>query len=365
MTEGPVIPDYAGACVSNIVPALLEHADIGRGWIPDSVLEAKQVVLLVIDGLGYDQLCDRAHLCPNLMPMLRQPITTVAPTTTATALTSITTGSSPGEHGLVGYKMWVAGELLNALRWSSPLGDASTRIDPTEFQPLTPFGGKAPAVISQAEFVESGFTRAHLRDTEYIPYWMSSSIQIEVGRCLSRGDRFVYAYYDGIDKIAHITGLGDHYDAELRLVDALVADIVDVLPPGAALLVTADHGQVQVGDAIESIDPAVMALSAHISGEARFVWLHAKGGAAEELLAAASAAHSDVAWIVPVQQVLEEGWFGAEVSSVARSRLGDVAMVAHQPVALVDPNNPGPVLQSRHGSLTRAETLVPLLTAIS
>ena len=360
----PLLPDYTGACVSNIVPALLQYADIGAGWIPDDVLQARQVVLLVIDGLGYDQLAERAHLAPTLASMLRGPITTVAPTTTATALTSIATGTSPGEHGLVGYKMWVGGELLNALRWTSPLGDARERIDPIDLQPITPFVGSSPAVISQAQFETSGFTEAHLRDTDYRPYWLPSSIPVEIGAALRNGDEFVYAYYDGIDKIAHITGLGAHYDAELGAVDALVSDVVDALPAGAALVVTADHGQVQVGERVCAIAPEVLAMTAHVSGEARFGWLHAHGGHDAELLAAATDAHADTCWVVPVDQVLDEGWFGAEVSSPARARLGDVALVAREPVALVDPAHPGPLLQSRHGSLTSAEMMVPLLSAV-
>ncbi len=364
MADRPTIPDYAGACVSNIVPALLTHQDIGRGWIPDDVMGAKQVVLLVIDGLGYEQLEDRRELCPTLVSMLQGPITTVAPTTTATALTSITTGTSPGEHGVVGYKIWVAGELLNALRWSSPLGDAIDRIDPAELAPITPFSGTRPPVISHGQFAGTGFTRAHLRDTQYVPFWLPSSIPLEVETAVRAGNPLVYAYYDGIDKVAHITGLGEHYDAELTFVDALVADIARRLPSGVALVVVADHGQVQVGDAVRPIAPEVLALSSHLSGEARFVWLHAAGGRGPELLAAADAAHGDVAWVVSLEQILDEGWLGAQVGAAARARLGDVAMVCHEPVALVDADKPGPKLQTRHGSLTTAEVLVPLLAAV-
>ncbi len=360
----PVLPDYAGACVSNIVPALLQHAEIGRGWLPDEVLDAPQVVLLVLDGLGYEQLVERALLAPTLVSMLRGPITTVAPTTTATALTSITTGAAPGEHGLVGYRMRVAGELLNALRWTSPLGDARERIDPAELQPIIPFVGTGPPVVSHAAFADSGFTRAHLRDTRYVRYWLPSSIPVDVGHLLREGASFVYAYYDGIDKMAHITGLDMHYDAELAAVDSLVATIVETLPAGAALVVTADHGQVQVGERLVPIAPAVLELTAHISGEARFAWLHAPGDRAGELFEAAAEAHGDEAWVAPRERVLDEGWLGKAVSSAARARLGDVAVVARAPIALVDPANPGPLLEGRHGSLTPEEVFVPLLTAV-
>ena len=59
---------------------------------------------------------------PTLAAFEGGPITTVAPSTTATALTSITTGLTPGEHGLVGYRIDVGGEVLNVLRWATSGG---------------------------------------------------------------------------------------------------------------------------------------------------------------------------------------------------------------------------------------------------
>ena len=66
--------------------------------------------------------------------------------------------------------------------------------------------------------------------------------------------------------------------------------------------------------------------------------------------------------MVPVEQVVDEGWFGPRVTSAARARLGDVALVAREPVGFDDPADTGAiVLRCRHGSLTAAEVLVPLL----
>ena len=110
-------------------------------------------------------------------------------------------------------------------------------------------------VISPAELEHSAFTEAHLRGSRPVGYRATSAIAVEIGRQLRAGERFVYAYYGGVDKTAHERGFGDFYDAELRAADRLVGDILDVLPPGAALLVTADHGQVDVGDRIDRARP--------------------------------------------------------------------------------------------------------------
>ena len=87
--------------------------------MPEPVAAAEQVVLLVLDGLGWEQLQDRRQLMPVLTRCPAAPITTVAPTTTATALSSIATGLTPAEHGLLGYRMMIGGEVLNVLRWAS------------------------------------------------------------------------------------------------------------------------------------------------------------------------------------------------------------------------------------------------------
>jgi predicted AlkP superfamily pyrophosphatase or phosphodiesterase len=193
---------------------------------------------------------------------------------------------------------------------------------------------------------------------------MTSTLVAEVSRHLRRGESFVYAYYEGVDKVAHEYGLGEVYDAELRAVDRLVADLREVLPPEAALVITSDHGQVQVGD--RRITPAGDVLR-HVyrqSGEGRFRWLHARAGQQQPLLEAAAARHGDVAWVVSLDQVLDEQWFGPVVTDAARSRLGDVALVAREPVSFDDPDDGGPFeLIARHGSLTAAEMRVPLLAA--
>ena len=253
-TSELAVPDYRGACVSNIVPALLEHRMLGEGWIPERVLDAEQVVLLLIDGLGWNQLVQRQDLCPVLANSEGQAITTVAPTTTAAALTSITTGAPPGDHGLVGYKIHTGGETLNALRWSTKNGDARDRIIPSELQVLPPFGNRNPVVITKTEFERSGFTLAHLSGTKFRGYSTMSTFVHEIAAAVQEGERFVYAYYDGLDRVGHERGHEAAFDAEYRFVDRLVGDVRAALDDQVALVVTGDHGQVNTGDIIVTID---------------------------------------------------------------------------------------------------------------
>ena len=361
----PVLPDYRGACLSNVVPALLGPPEAAE-WLPAPAREAKAVVLLLVDGMGWEQLQDRAELAPVLSAMEGGPITTVAPTTTTTALTSLVTGAAPGEHGLIGYQIHMQGQVLNALRWTAGFGkeksDARKSIVPERVQPRPAFFGRRVPAVGRSEFHGSGFTRAHLTGVVHRGYKLNSSIAVEVKALVEGGAPLVYAYYDGPDRIAHEYGFGPHLDAEYADVDRMVEQILAVLPPEAALLVVSDHGQVMVGDAIVELGRDVLALSSVTSGEARFRWLHARAGRAAELLAAAAERYGRYGLVAGREQVLDEAWFGLQVSPEARSRMGDVALVPRDPVAFTEPKPPFKLL-ARHGSLTSAEVLVPCLAA--
>ncbi len=120
-------------------------------------------------------------------------------------------------------------------------------LPPRQAQPSAAFGGRPVPVVSRSDFSGSGFSRAHQKGAREVAWTVASSLPPLVGDLLAQGEAFVYAYYEGIDKVAHAAGLGALYDAELAFVDRLVGDVMSVLPPGAALAVTSDHGQVDVG----------------------------------------------------------------------------------------------------------------------
>ena len=137
-----------------------------------------------------------------------------------------------------------------------------------------------------------------------------------------------------------------------------------LLPPGAALVVTSDHGQVDVGENVVSLATDVLDRVTMLSGEGRFRWLHARPGQSDALAAAARRCHGDRAWVRTLAEATSEGWFGGDLTADGISRLGDVVIAARDAVAFLDPGDTGEVhLRSRHGSLTSAEMLVPLLAA--
>ena len=367
MQPVPVIPDYSGANLTGIIPGCLLGASGRRpNWFPQPLQEAERIVLLVIDGLGYEQLQRHAHIAPNLMSLIGGSITTIAPSTTASALTSLVTGASPAEHGIVGYRMDMGDSIMNSLRWWSDTRDLRKVHPPATVQPIPPFVGMTIPVVSRAELEGSAFTEAHLRGSRPCGWRAASSIVAQCANLISSGEKFVYAYYDGIDKIAHERGFGAYYDSEIAATDWLVGSLLNTLPSGTTLAITADHGQVQVDDNVVHLSDDIKASLHHQSGEGRFRWLHAKRGQESDLLQIATDSYSDIAWVASRDQVIEEAWLGpargGRIADQVKRRLGDVALVPFTATTFDDPLDSGPFsLVCRHGSLTADEMFVPFL----
>ena len=367
MQPVPVIPDYSGANLTGIIPGCLLGASGRRpNWFPQPLQEAERIVLLVIDGLGYEQLQRHAHIAPNLMSLVGGSITTIAPSTTASALTSLVTGASPAEHGIVGYRMDMGDSIMNSLRWWSDTRDLRKVHPPATVQPIPPFVGMTIPVVSRAELEGSAFTEAHLRGSRPCGWRAASSIVAQCANLISSGEKFVYAYYDGIDKIAHERGFGAYYDSEIAATDWLVGSLLNTLPSGTTLAITADHGQVQVDDNVVHLSDDIKASLHHQSGEGRFRWLHAKRGQESDLLQIATDSYSDIAWVASRDQVIEEAWLGpargGRIADQVKRRLGDVALVPFTATTFDDPLDSGPFsLVCRHGSLTADEMFVPFL----
>jgi hypothetical protein len=369
--EQPVRPGYGAAAVVHVADAIngvLAGAD-RPDWLPEVVTGARAVVLFVLDGLGWTALRAHAGALPTLTAAAGGPITTVVPSTTAAALTSITTGVPPAVHGIVGYRFRVAAnrsrDVLNVLAWTVGGGELP---DPARYQKRPAFGGRRVPVVHRAEFRGSGFTKAHLAGVDHVGWRVPSNIPVHCRALVAAGHPFVYAYYDGIDKVAHEYGVVDgFFRSELATADHLYAQLLDALPDDVAVVTTADHGQIQWGREgwLEVGD--LWGLCAAAAGDARFRYLYALDGAADELLAGARERFGEVAWVFSREQLADEGWLGP-VEGDGRppflQRVGDVVLAGRAPVAFVDPGFVAERgLIAGHGSLTADEMIVPLLAA--
>lgn len=363
----PVLPDYRGPNLAGVVPGCLLNAPGERPkWFPSDLQSADRILLLLIDGLGDEQLNDHIDDAPNLATLRGSAITTVVPSTTATALTSLTTGATPLEHGIIGYRMSMDGSVMNTLSWRSDRMDMRKTHVPERVQPIPPFAGMSIPVLSRRDLEQSAFSQAHLRGCVPLGWRAMSSIVEQARELFVAGETFVYAYYDGLDKIAHERGFGSYYESELRAVDWLVGQLLECLPTGTTVAVTADHGQVDVGPRVLSLPDELLGLIDLQSGEGRFRWLHCRADKTGDVARIAEETFSDVAWIRTRDRILDEDWFGTRFGSAfsqeAIRRMGDVALVPFADVAFHDPADSGPFeLRCRHGSLTSAEMMVPFV----
>jgi hypothetical protein len=355
----PVVPDYGGASIVGIVPALVRGSR--PTWFPEPARERGPVVLFLIDGLGWTTLEAHRSLLPRLAALDGRAITTVAPSTTASALTSLSTGLTPAEHGIVGFRMRMDRAMLNVLRWHT---DDGTVPDPFAVQRQDAFLGRPVPVVTKSEFRTTRFTDAHLRGTRFVGWTTTATLVQQCRRLIGEGEQLVYAYYPGVDSVAHEFGLhDDFFRAELVAADRLVGDMLDALPANVTVLVTADHGQVHMGSAgWVGLEPLADMVDAY-GGDGRFRYLYARRGAFPDLLAAARAEYGHQAWVMSRDELIDGGWLGpGPMRAPVRRRIGDVVLAAHEPVGFVDPTFPREAgLVAGHGSLTPDEMLVPLL----
>jgi hypothetical protein len=155
--------------------------------------------------------------------------------------------------------------------------------------------------------------------------------------------------------------------AQLALVDRLVEQVVDGLPDDAALLVTADHGMLDVplGTRLDlDAHPELTEDVRLLAGEPRARYVHAEPGAEDDLLARWREVLGERAWVAGRDEAIASGVFGPVDDDLA-GRIGDVVALARGTWALTaTEREPGPSrLVGYHGSLTATELAIPLLAA--
>ncbi len=358
------------------MPSVL--ASLGVPGEPDvlGLDPVRRTVLLLVDGLGARLLERHAVHAPFLTSLAARPLTTGFPSTTATSLASLGTGTPPGAHGLTGYTTLVEDRVVSWLTWSSDGADRRSDLVPEQLQPrATAFeraerAGVTTTVAGLARFAGSGLTRAVLRGGTYAGVVSPGDTVARVSAAAAEGDRsLVYCYTPDLDLTGHVRGTDSaSWREQLAVVDAFAAQLHDRLPPGTRLLVTGDHGMVDVDRELQvdyDDDPRLQAGVRVLTGEPRARHLHVERGAEDDVVAAWTAVLGDRARVLRREEVVAGGLLGPVVTDEARARTGDVVVHAVSEVAVVRRSaEPGPSrLRGHHGALTPDEVLVPLLQA--
>jgi predicted AlkP superfamily pyrophosphatase or phosphodiesterase len=372
------LPAYGERSLADLLPSLAGALGVGDpGPIPFPSLQ--RVCVLLVDGLGWHLLRANRDVAPFLARLLDRAevgtgagagaATTVFPSTTATSLASLGTGLPPGGHGIAGFQVAVpgAGWVLNSLEWDERVDPMAWQPEPTVFQRLSA-AGVAVTRVGLGAFDGSGLTVATMRGGSYAAVETAGQRAAAVRTALTRGERsLVYAYYGELDRTGHVSGCGsDAWREELAVVDTVVARIAALLPAGAALVVTADHGMVDVAAEARldlADEPELAAGVRRFAGDPRARYLHVREGAREDVRSAWCERLGDRAWVCTREEVEAAGWWGPMQDRV-RERFGDVVVAARGTTAVFDRRVDTPEvlgLVGHHGSLTAAEMEIPLL----
>ncbi|MCW5848522.1 MAG: alkaline phosphatase family protein [Anaerolineae bacterium] len=400
-----IFPNYGGLSIANIAPTFASLLGIEAGGTPlwDPLWEpyrgrVDRVVFIILDALGYLQLREALDADPGAnfhriaQAGLLVPLTSVFPSTTTAATTTFATGRAPLEHGLLGYELFLrefsraANMILlsgRGARRSGELVDLGLKYDtfvpvPSVAQRLA-VEGIPTFVMLPYNILDSGLSKLQYRGGKMVPYLSSADMWVGVRHLLTArpGPALISVYWPGVDSAAHHYGPDTEMTkAEIRnLAYSLGRELLDGLPASARrrtlLVISADHGQMrsQPQDAMELAHHPDLArrLLFAPTGEARTAYLYARQGEKAAVLdyLRQTLGQQFAAW--DSDAAYASGLFGPAASAApeARSRLGDVVLVARQTYSLQveGVHKPPAEMPGRHGALSPAEMLVPWLAA--
>jgi len=396
------MPHYGGYSIANLPATIARMLGVElAGAAPplpeqlwaDLAPGVRRVVMVVLDAVGYLHLQRILAEEDSALRRLAQagrlvPLTSVFPSTTVAALTTLWTGRTPLGHSFVGTRLLLReqGVLANMLR----LAPAASRQrgalldwgwEPEEFVTVPSLGrqltedGVETVAHTRRSFLGGALTRVFLRGMEDVQGYVGfSDMWINLRHTLSKqsGERlFASVYWGGLDATGHAYGPdGEPFRAALRhLARSLEEDLLAPLPAaareGTLLMVTADHGQTATPPerVVHLSDHPVLRRSLLLppAGEPRAAYLYVRPGQAEVAQAYVAEHLADRFVVVETERALAAGLFGpGEAAPEVRARLGDVLLLARDGVRL-EAKEKKVAIHGHHGGLTAEEMLVPLL----
>jgi hypothetical protein len=360
--------------LADVLPSCLAaiSGDDNRLGLP----RVDRAIVLLVDGLGAAPLKARAGHARTLMSVLTKAsvIESGFPTTTASALATLTTGTQPGQHGLVGYSVL---DTVND-RLMKQLSGWDAALDPSIWQPIATVFERAvdadlsAQAIAPERYRDTGFTKGVLRGAEFIG---ANGISDRIARATewlrSGASGVAYVYIPELDMAGHAHGWESaEWTNTLETVDAAVRELAKALGVGDGLIVTSDHGVLDIpehGHVFVDATPALLDGVRFLAGEPRCLQLHFEADASAQVRAATleqwREREGHRAWIATRAEAIDAGWFG-EVRSEVAPRIGDVLVAARKAIAYYDsrliiPGGHGMIGQ--HGSWSPAELQIPVL----
>jgi hypothetical protein len=379
--EARCLPAYGGGSLVNLIASLVEgrggaprHAPLAL-LTPGELDGARNVVLVIVDGLG-DNYLTRRGAGSELARRRRGAITSVFPSTTASAITTSYTGCTPLEHGLTGWYTYfgdagyVAAPLPFRIRGGmQPLAEKGFTAERAFISPPIFHDMSARAiVVSQADIIDSHYNLRHCAGAERRAYDSLERFVGEVEGAVKSGAerKFVYAYWPQYDATSHRYGCESAEAArEFERFDGAFGELLARLSGTDSLVVaTADHGFIDVpGEAALELPPGLAAmLRFPLCGERRVVYCHVHEPGA--FMQRAREWLDGRAEVLPSRSLVERGWFGpGEPHPRFAERVGDVALVMNGHYTVKDwiAGEPRHLHIGNHGGTSADEMMIPLI----
>ena len=381
------LPNYRDGSIVNLMQSILAGLDAPRdGGVhghladlgPEEIADARHVVLLVVDGLGRAQL--DAGPAPALRASLRGTMTSVFPSTTASAVTTFLTGLAPVEHAVTGWFMWL--RELDSIVAPLPFITRAGGTDLAAFgvSPADVFVGPSVFervradchVVQPAELVDSRYSQAHTRGAAPRGFEGLGGLVDSILDIVRRARRrtYVSAYWPVLDTISHEFGTSSvearRHLAEIDLQFGRLR--IALAGSGTLLLVTADHGFVDIRpesrlDA-ESVTGLAPMLARPLCGEPRIAYCYVRDECRADFVERAVEGLDGAARVIDSASMIEDGWFGlGEPHPRLRERVGDFALVMQGDYAIRDRLAGEEPFRhvGVHGGVSREEMRVPLV----
>ena len=365
--------DWSEGTLASVLPSVADRLGVRRyvGMDVFDLPETARAVVVLVDGLGHDLLLQRSGHAPFLRERLATAhrVACGFPTTTATSMGSFGTGLPPGAHGLVGMQVLdpQSDRLVNELSWEDGPDPRSWQPYGTVFEAAVNAGVEV-TMVGPHYFEGSGLTTAALRGARFTAArLLDERVTAAVAAVRATPKALVYLYWGDVDKVGHVHGCQSwQWGDEVESVDRALASLVDRVPDDTLVVVTADHGMIDIPHEhrLDLIDePDLMAGVRHLGGEPRCIQLYTLEGATEDVAAVWRERVGDRARVLPREQLIAEGWFGTVEKRVA-GRIGDLVVAMNDSFAVVHSGLMRPELVrllGLHGSTSDVELAVPVI----
>lgn len=397
-------PKYDGHSILNLpssICQLLGAPLLAHPPLVDEILDplgggVRKVVLVLMDALALHRLqrwmAEEESLVWNRLAAdgLLAPLTSITPSTTSAAITTLWTGQPPAAHGIGGYEQWLReyGVITNMIE-HKPItyrGNGGNLkqagFSPEDFLPVEPIGphlrahGIAPHAFQHYSIAHSGLSRMFMQAAEIHPFGTAVDLWISVRELLEAGKdqrAFIWAYWSNVDSLSHLHGPDDERPrAEFLYFSAALEEyFLNGLSPAAKkdtlLILMADHGQITtVKDPhydLRSHPDFTRNLHMTPTGENRLAYLYIRPGQTEAVREYIERAWPGQFALVEPGYALEHGLFGpGPVYPRFPERLGDLIAIAKGSAYWWWGAAENPIL-GRHGGMSPEEMLVPFLAA--